>query len=302
MKQSYLARTELLLGQEAMERISAARVILFGVGGVGSWCAEGLVRSGIRHLTIVDSDRISESNVNRQLMATSSTVGKIKVEVLRNRLTDINPEAEIIALREIYSAETASRFDLDSYDYVIDAIDSLKDKCDLIVRAAASRATFFSSMGSALKIDPLRIRVAPFAEVRGCPLGSALRKKLRREGRFPDRPFLCVYDDEVLPNLGAAPTGEVVYPPTGKSLYEEDMADRGPEHPSKGVDARGLVNGRGPRSGRDLPFEGYTSGPATEDMTSGSTSKAVINGTMAHITAIFGFTLAGLVFQDITRR
>ena len=114
-----------------MTALAKTRVIIFGVGGVGSWCAEGLVRSGITHLTIVDSDRICITNVNRQLMATTRTVGQVKVDAMKDRLLEINPKAEITAIQQIYSAETASQFNLDDYDYVVDAVDSLKDKVQL---------------------------------------------------------------------------------------------------------------------------------------------------------------------------
>ena len=141
-EQAIFGRTELLLGEDVMQALSRMKVIIFGVGGVGSWCAEGLVRSGIKHLTIVDSDRVSITNVNRQLMATVRTVGQVKVEALKTRLLEINPDAEIEAVQAIYCDETADSFDLDSYDYVVDAVDSLKNKALLILRAAASRAKF----------------------------------------------------------------------------------------------------------------------------------------------------------------
>lgn len=131
-EQAIFGRTELLLGEDVMQALSRMKVIIFGVGGVGSWCAEGLVRSGIKHLTIVDSDRVSITNVNRQLMATVKTVGQVKVEALKVRLLEINPDAEIEAVQAIYCEETADSFDLDSYDYVIDAVDSLKNKALLI--------------------------------------------------------------------------------------------------------------------------------------------------------------------------
>ena len=130
-------RSELLLGNEAMERIAQKRVIIFGVGGVGSWCAESLVRSGIRQLTIVDSDRVCITNINRQLMATTKTVGQVKVEALKERLLSINPAAEITALQKIFTEETAGEFHLEDYDYIIDAIDSLKDKAALILLATS---------------------------------------------------------------------------------------------------------------------------------------------------------------------
>lgn len=239
-------RTELLLGGDALAAMKAAKVIVLGVGGVGSWCAEGLVRSGIGRLTIVDSDRVSASNINRQLMATVSTVGEVKVEALRRRLLDINPHAEITAVDRVYCEETAAGFGLDGYDYVIDAIDTLKNKARLIVDAMACGAVFYSSMGAALKIDPRRVHVGNFWKVRDCPLGAALRKKLRRQGGVPEHSFLCVYGDEVLENRGVSDRDAV-------SLGEEAAAS----------------------------------------------GKAVVNGTTAPVTAIFGMTLAGLVINDI---
>lgn len=197
-------RSAMLLGEKAQAALESSRVILFGVGGVGSWCAEALVRSGIRRLTIVDSDVVNESNVNRQLMATSETIGEVKVKALKERLLQINPEAEINPVCERFTADSAASFHLDEYDYIIDAIDSLKDKAELILRACETDAVFFSSMGAARKIDPTRVKVADFWKVRDCPLGAALRKKLRREGTLPQKSFLCVYGDEVLPVVGGS--------------------------------------------------------------------------------------------------
>ena len=160
-------RAEQLLGTDAMKRIGAQRVIIFGVGGVGSWCAEALVRTGIQHLTLVDFDRVDVSNINRQLMATSQTVGQVKVDVLRERLLAINPNADITALPILFNEESAPSFRLEDYDYIIDAIDSLKDKALLIEQACQIKARFFSSMGAALKLDPTRVQVAEFWKVKG---------------------------------------------------------------------------------------------------------------------------------------
>lgn len=196
----FLMRTRLLLGDETMERISRARVIIFGVGGVGSWCAESLVRSGIRHLTIVDNDRVCPTNINRQLMATVETVGMVKVDALKERLLTLNPEAEINAVMRTFNEETAGSFGLENYDYIIDAIDSLKDKAMLIETACRTKARFFSSMGAALKLDPSRVRVSEFWKVQGCPLARALRYTFKKAGRRPCRKFMCVYSDELLKN------------------------------------------------------------------------------------------------------
>lgn len=191
-------RAELLLGSETMELMAQQRVIIFGVGGVGSWCAEALVRTGIRQLTIVDFDRVDITNVNRQLMATTQTVGQVKVEALKERLLSINPDAEIVALQQVFTEETAADFHLDSYDYIIDAIDSLKDKALLILMACQTKARFFSSMGAALKLNPTKIQVAEFWKVKGDPLARALRNRFKKDKCFPRRKFQCVYSDEAV--------------------------------------------------------------------------------------------------------
>ncbi len=207
------------MGEEAVNAIQSKRVIVFGVGGVGSWCAESLVRSGIRHLTIVDSDRVCVTNCNRQLMATSTTIGQVKVDALKARLLDINPNAEIIALQKIYQAEDADSFHIETYDYVIDAIDSLKDKAHLILYTTGlskkikngelkgegipEKLTFFSSMGAALRIDPTKIRVAEFWKVNNDTLGKALRKRFKNRKEMPATKFKCVYSEELpLENKG----------------------------------------------------------------------------------------------------
>ena len=187
-----------------MQRLSATRVILVGVGGVGSWCAEALIRSGIGHLTIVDSDAVDVTNINRQLHATSSTVGLLKVDVLRRRLLDINPDADITAIAERYTADNAERFALESYDYVIDAIDSLDSKADLILRGTSIPGVkVVSSMGAARKIDPSKIAVTEFWRVQGDALARALRTRFRRSGCFPRRKFKCVYSPETLSHRSA---------------------------------------------------------------------------------------------------
>lgn len=242
-------RAELLLGKEAMDKIAQVRVVLFGVGGVGSWCAESLVRTGVKYLTIVDSDKVCETNINRQLMATTKTVGQRKVDVLKARLLDINPDAEVTTIAEVYSEEASDSFCIDTYDYVIDAIDSLKHKVHLIKTATRTKAKLFSSMGAALKMDPTRIKVAEFWKVKGCPLGAALRRKMK-QGEKPAKKFLCVYSDELLENKGI------------KYEFDESKSSE-------------LLKQENP------------------------SVKAQTNGTLAHVTAVFGFTLASLVIKDI---
>lgn len=173
------------------------KVIQFGIGGVGSWCTEALVRAGIDDLTIVDCDVVSASNINRQLIATTKTIGMAKVEVMKERLLDINPDARITAIKERYCAETADQFNLDEYDYVIDAIDSLADKALLILRACESEARLISSMGAAGKADPQKVRVAEFWKVNVCPLARALRNRFKKAKTFPAKKFMAVYSEEL---------------------------------------------------------------------------------------------------------
>lgn len=196
MDDNLFSRAESLLGEVVMGRMKQVRVIIFGVGGVGSWCAESLVRTGVHHLTIVDSDEVCASNVNRQMMATTKTIGRVKVDALKERLLEINPDAQIDAVHRMYTAETADEFCLADYDYIIDAIDSISDKMLLMLRACETDAVFFSSMGAARKLDSSRISVAEFWKVKGCPLGSVLRRKFRASGELPKKKFKCVYSDE----------------------------------------------------------------------------------------------------------
>ena len=261
VRKTIFNRLDLLLGDETMDRVASKRVIIFGVGGVGSWCAESLIRSGIGHLTIVDSDCVCITNVNRQLQATTKTVGQVKVEVLKNRLLEINPQAEITAMQEIYSAENADLFQLETYDYIIDAIDSLKDKVHLILHATRCPGKLFSAMGAALKMDPTKIQVAEFWKVQGCPLARAVRNRFKKTKEFPKKKFLCVFSPELLSNKGSSST-------CGTNACMCPKATIAAGNPK-------LANHEW------------------------CSSKAQINGTTAHITAIFGFMLPGLVMNDL---
>ncbi len=200
--QAIFQRAALLLGEGVLDALARQQVIVFGIGGVGSWCAEALVRSGICHLTLVDFDRVDVTNVNRQLMATTETVGQVKVEALKERLLTINPAAQITALQQTFTEETAAGFHLEDYDYIIDAIDSLNDKALLIETACLTKARFFSSMGAALKLDPTKIQVAEFWKVKGDPLARALRNRFKKQQRFPKRKFQCVFSDELVQAQG----------------------------------------------------------------------------------------------------
>lgn len=195
------SRVELLLGRDTLECIASKRVILFGVGGVGSWCAEALVRSGVTRLTMVDPDCVNASNINRQLPATQNTIGELKVEVLKKRLLEINPNAQIEALAQIYTEETSASFNLHHYDYIIDAIDTLTHKAHLLLEACKTDAKVYASMGAGLKMDPTRIHITEFWKVKGCKLAAALRQRFRKTEK-PSKKIQCVYSEEMLQNKG----------------------------------------------------------------------------------------------------
>ena len=218
--QEIFKRVELLLGKEPLQKIEQTKVIIFGVGGVGSWCAESLVRTGVANITLVDFDVVCVTNINRQLMATTTTIGQKKVDVLKARLLDINPDIIVTTRDAIFSAENAFSFDLDSYDYIVDAIDSLDNKVKLIQLASNSKAILFSSMGAARKLDPTRVKVAEFWKVNTCTLAAALRRKFRK-GEKPANKFLCVYSDEQLENKGEEVATEIV----GTSIDSSGLAD-----------------------------------------------------------------------------
>jgi tRNA A37 threonylcarbamoyladenosine dehydratase len=199
-RSAMIDRTALLLGVDAVRRLEDARVLVIGLGGVGSWCAEALARTGIGRLTIVDHDLVAASNINRQAQAVSGTVGAPKAEALAVRLREINPHANIDARIARYTAKSAGEFDLGAYDRVVDAIDSIDDKIALIAAAVRSNATLYSSMGAASRIDPTRVRIAPLSKTHGCPLARVVRRRLKIEGIQSD--FLCVYSDEPATDAG----------------------------------------------------------------------------------------------------
>jgi len=187
-------RLALITGAEGLEKLAKTNVLIVGVGGVGSWCAEALVRSGVGKIGIVDSDIVCVTNVNRQTQATSNTVGCVKVEALQQRLLEINPHCAVTAWQKVFSRESAAEFGIEKADYVIDAIDSLAHKLDLIETASAAGVKLFSSMGMAQKIDPTRIRTANIWETHGCPLARLIRQGLRKRGFNGN--FTVVYSDE----------------------------------------------------------------------------------------------------------
>lgn len=176
------SRTAALLGDDGIERLARARVAVFGVGGVGGYVCEALARSGVGAIALFDRDTVSRSNLNRQIIALHSTVGQPKVEVMRARILDINPAAEVETFHVFYTPENAGDFDLSRYDYIADCIDTVSAKVELICRARAAGTPLISSMGTGNKLDPTRLTVTDLAKTEGCPLARVMRYELRKRG------------------------------------------------------------------------------------------------------------------------
>lgn len=173
------SRTELIFGKEGMEKLSKARVAVFGMGGVGGYTVEALVRSGVYMIDIIDDDKICETNINRQIFATWKTVGRYKVDVAKERILEINPKASVNTFKMFYMPETADEIDLSAYDYIVDAIDTVTGKIELIIRAKAAGVPIISSMGAGNKIDPTKFEVADIYKTSVCPLAKVMRHELR---------------------------------------------------------------------------------------------------------------------------
>ena len=180
--ETQFSRTELLLGKENMEKLAAARVCIFGIGGVGGYVAEALARSGVGHLELVDNDVVALSNLNRQIIATHKTLGQFKVDVMKERILSINPDAEVVTHKCFYLPETQAQFDFTKYDYVVDAIDTVAGKISLVLQAEACGTSIISSMGAGNKLDPTAFRVADIYETSVCPLAKVMRKELKKRG------------------------------------------------------------------------------------------------------------------------
>ncbi|MBQ1351926.1 MAG: tRNA threonylcarbamoyladenosine dehydratase [Oscillospiraceae bacterium] len=210
-------RTEMILGAQAMERLQASHVIVFGLGGVGGYVAEGLARSGVGKLTLVDHDTIGITNLNRQIGALHSTLGKQKAEVTAQRVLDINPACQVYPRVEFYDADSRERFFGDTtYDYIVDAIDLVSCKLDLIETALAHGIPMISSMGTGNKLDASGFRVADIAETSGCPLARIVRKELRKRGIFHHK---VVYSPEL-----PMPTEQKEAPPPGRRSVPASVA------------------------------------------------------------------------------
>ena len=177
-----LIRTRLLIGDEPVERLKNAKVAVFGVGGVGGFCVEALARAGVGTLHLYDDDTVSESNLNRQIAALHSTLGQPKAEVVAQRVKDINPNCQVKAIRMFYLPQNADEVDLTQYDYVIDCIDTVAAKLELVSRCIALQIKIISAMGSGNKLDPTAFQITDISKTQGCPLARVMRKELRKRG------------------------------------------------------------------------------------------------------------------------
>ena len=216
-------RTIQLIGDDGFRALQNARVILFGVGGVGGWCAEALLRTGIGHLTLVDFDKVDTTNLNRQVVATHNNIGQSKVLEMQKRLLNIAPEADIQAIDRQYNADTADTFDLAQYDIVIDAIDMVECKALLLYRATQAGCKVYSSMGAGRKMNPQKIRSAEFWKVQGCPLARALRTKIKKTGLLPTSKIQCVYSEEISGEQGTLAPVVGVFGMTLASMVINDL-------------------------------------------------------------------------------
>ena len=176
------SRIQLVFGEEAMKKLSSSRVAIFGVGGVGGYTAEALVRSGIGALDLIDDDRICLTNINRQIFATRSTVGQYKVDVARARILDVNPDCQVRIYKTFYMPDTKDEFDFTQYDYIVDAIDTVKGKLELVQNAQEAGTPIISSMGAGNKVEPTLFEVADLFDTSVCPLARVMRYECRRRG------------------------------------------------------------------------------------------------------------------------
>ncbi len=207
-------RTEMMLGSEAVERLKGSHVAVFGVGGVGGFAAEALARAGVGRITLVDSDRVAVSNINRQIIATTSTVGKYKTEAMRDRILDINPECEVTVYNEFYSEE--NEISLQGVGYVADCIDSVRSKLHLITKATEQGVKIISSMGAGNKLDPTRFKVSDISKTHTDPLAKVIRTELRKRGI--DHLKVVFSDEPPINPTGERTPGSVSFVPSAVGL------------------------------------------------------------------------------------
>ena len=211
MEESIYTRTEAMLGTEAVERLKAARVAVIGVGGVGGFATEALARAGVGSITVLDADKVVPSNLNRQIIATQKTVGMLKVDAIKQRIVDINPDISVETLPFFYDDSTADRIDLAQFDYVLDCIDSVKSKLLLIEKAVSSGTPIIASMGAGNKLDPTRFRIVDISKTHTDPLAKVIRTELKKRGISH---LKVVWSDEPAVKVGSRTPASVSFVPS----------------------------------------------------------------------------------------
>lgn len=205
-------RVELLLGEENLKKLKNSSVAVFGIGGVGGYATEALARSGVGNITVFDNDVVAESNLNRQIIATVNALGQDKVAVMKDRLLSINPKLNFSGYKVFYLPENANEFDLSKFDYIIDAVDTVSAKIEIIMRAKNANVPVISCMGTGGKTDPTMLKVSDVSKTSGCPLARVMRRELKNRGIFGVK---VVYSEERFESLGVALTDKT---PTGKTV------------------------------------------------------------------------------------
>ena len=264
MSKEQFARTEKLLGKEAVQRLYSARVAVFGIGGVGGYAVEALARSGVGALDLVDSDTVCESNLNRQIIALHSTIGRSKTEVMRERIFDINPQINVNVYDCFFLPQNAGEFPFSEYDYVVDAVDTVTAKLELILRAKEAGVPIISCMGAGNKLDPTQFRVADIYQTKICPLAKVMRRELKKRGV---EQLKVVYSEE-------EPVGEGEERPTEDLATCKYMEDESGYHGDREV-KKGEVPQADSRERRSTP------------------------GSIAFVPSVAGLILAGEVIKDI---
>lgn len=206
----FLSRTALLIGEENLEKLTNKKIVLFGIGGVGSYVAEALARCGIGHITLIDKDNVDITNINRQIIALHSTVGKPKTEIMKNRILDINPGADVKTLNIFYGNDTISAVDFSNYDYVVDAIDTVTSKLIIIENAKKNNIPIISCMGTGGKLNPSMLQVVDITKTHTCPLAKVMRKELKDRGirnlKVVFSPEKAIKSEGVIPSISFVPS------------------------------------------------------------------------------------------------
>lgn len=213
MKEQF-ERTSLLIGEEAINKLNNSKVLVFGVGGVGGYVAEALARTGVGSITIVDKDTVSESNINRQIIALHSTVGRDKVDVLKERMLDINPNLQVDARKSFFLPENSQEFDFSQYDYIVDAVDTVTAKIQIIVQAKEAEVPVISAMGAGNKVHPEMFEIADIYKTEMCPLAKVMRRELKKRGI---KKLKVVYSKEKPVYKGDVP-GSIAFSPSVAGL------------------------------------------------------------------------------------